>query len=736
VESRAASLRIAFYNVGMHTSQMQTRVFNQQQELLAKDVETLFVRHNLHMVLLCELGEHEEGLPDQEAYLQEVVRRMNNGAEEPAGGVAAGSGGAEELAVVPLGLLSGDMPAYAVFARQDIIDATGDVLVTDILYHVDLLHGTTKWKRQCLELELRWQGKVVRVLNIHSPSSNKRKLDSNARQAIFTRLMQIVGARVGGGAAEPAAWIIGGDMNANGIWMGNEGARYQPGRFDDSGENPQGRYIEQVYSNLTHHRHGDVAICQGLWAYQLDADVGASYGGLSHVHNAVNVVVTLPSSCAAEPAAMSAVSPSRIAGLRSRGAASSAGSGGAPELELPSLLGRASNKRKRMRGERQRGGKKAEEEAEEDDAEEGTAPNDNSRLVHADDQTGRDAGWGARDASELAEVIAEVAFPRRRRSMDGELYSYDDFLDHSPAWGHWMWEQARRESLNDATEEQWEQLADQLWPRRTSRRALFMDGVWLPGAVEVPAVESSESIFRIVRYYRRKFLSERAAASGAAEPAPRLGNAAEPTLTGAELGEAWALWRKDWEKFGLYPEQLAMRKEEPKRYKSQLRSWFQAHVKRVCGNTHVAKVLLAGGELNRDTVAKLMTALADRPSAPPSEDGGASEPAFCEKEKKAGEEQADLRHAALRVRQDFREARRLHTKVEADKKGLVYAHLKPRQRELVEKFMSRQLHVEVDAHNKAYGHGMARSNDYGFAVGDDMFAGVSSTRQLMSAVGM
>ena len=41
---------------------------------------------------------------------------------------------------------------------------------------------------------------------------------------------------------------------------------------------------------------------------------------------------------------------------------------------------------------------------------------------------------------------------------------------------------------------------------------------------------------------------------------------------------------------------------------------------------------------------------------------------------------------------------------------------------------------QVDATKKANGHGMARTNDYGIPVGDDMFRGVTVALRVISAI--
>ena len=49
-----------------------------------------------------------------------------------------------------------------------------------------------------------------------------------------------------------------------------------------------------------------------------------------------------------------------------------------------------------------------------------------------------------------------------------------------------------------------------------------------------------------------------------------------------------------------------------------------------------------------------------------------------------------------------------------------YRDLTDRERTLHDEYGSRRLHKLVDEANRAYGHGVARTNDYGFEIGQDM----------------
>ena len=238
----------------------------------------------------------------------------------------------------------------------------------------------------------------------------------------------------------------------------------------------------------------------------------------------------------------------------------------------------------------------------------------------------------------------------------------------------------------------------------------------------MPARESIESIFRIVEHYRDMYCSS----------VGREGDALELSLEGSELGEAWALWRKDFERYALCPHQAEMWRTDTKKYKREIRSWFNAHVKQTCGNTHVVKVLLTRGikMMNWKSMGELLAAVRKEKA---NSGCGAREPA-------EGDEgaQAELRGAALRARQDFREGRRLYRKVTAGSGGWwnsrFYQRLSSWERQLVTKFTSGALAKENDDANKAYGHGIARTSDYGFAVGENMHEGVSMALRLMCAI--
>ena len=88
----------------------------------------------------------------------------------------------------------------------------------------------------------------------------------------------------------------------------------------------------------------------------------------------------------------------------------------------------------------------------------------------------------------------------------------------------------------------------------------------------------------------------------------------------------------------------------------------------------------------------------------------------------AGEPVRKLKQQAHLARKELREAERLVRKVETG--DLTYESLSHRAKQLVEDFNTKRLHVRVGRANVAYGHGIARTNDFGFQPGETMCRGV------------
>ena len=277
----ASVLRVAFYNVGIQQPELDKKFkkeADKKPRKLARDIAEAFNRHHLDLLCLCELGEHGLGLHGRrhlscgtQAELLEWVVELAN----------EDLGGASE----PAELVSGEHPTYAVIKR------TGSRLeVEDVLLHRGLDgRATTRpdQDRMMLTLPCKWMGKPIMITIVHCPSSKKRPWDQNARDAVLPNLFRLAGLvpfeQWGGGAAKPAAWILGGDLNMGEAVISNEVKRYQP---------PSGTRgtVQMLDSGSFVKRGGDIALAQHVRAYQRVALIGKCYNGVSDAHNMVVIL--------------------------------------------------------------------------------------------------------------------------------------------------------------------------------------------------------------------------------------------------------------------------------------------------------------------------------------------------------------------------------------------------------------------------------------------------------------
>ena len=77
-----------------------------------------------------------------------------------------------------------------------------------------------------------------------------------------------------------------------------------------------------------------------------------------------------------------------------------------------------------------------------------------------------------------------------------------------------------------------------------------------------------------------------------------------------------------------------------------------------------------------------------------------------------------LRQNAYLARKTLRHGQRLARKVNND--DMPYDSLSRREQVLVDELHARELHVRVDQANILYGHGIARTHDFGFQAGENM----------------
>ena len=232
VEDDETVLRVAFYNIGLQQSALDTKkraVAEARCQALARDIAEGFRRHRLDLLCLCEVGEHDIGLHgqknlncDSQEQLLELVAQMattelRSGALEPA---------------VQVELLSGQYPAYAAMQRRGSVLAVEGVMEHRGLDTRPLMPGQGRYDRTMITLNCRWMDKPIKITCCHCPSSRKHTWDGNVRAAVLPNIFRLAGLVPfedwGDGAVEPVAWILGGDLNLGENTIHNEMKKYQP----------------------------------------------------------------------------------------------------------------------------------------------------------------------------------------------------------------------------------------------------------------------------------------------------------------------------------------------------------------------------------------------------------------------------------------------------------------------------------------------------------------------------
>ena len=165
----------------------------------------------------------------------------------------------------------------------------------------------------------------------------------------------------------------------------------------------------------------------------------------------------------------------------------------------------------------------------------------------------------------------------------------------------------------------------------------------------------------------------------------------------------------------LLPHQEEMRKTlSGAKFKKEARSFFEAWLKRYFGNRHVARAVIRYGVSNVDMLVNLRAALEKE-----AQEDQANKRKRNEEAQHGAEETVwKLRDRAIWARKTLRLAQSLLNKI--NNKMVDMDYLTDRQRTLLEDLDSRKLHADVDRANKDYGHGMARTNDFSFRVGENM----------------
>jgi len=306
--------------------------------------------------------------------------------------------------------------------------------------------------------------------------------------------------------------------------------------------------------------------------------------------------------------------------------------------------------------------------------------------------------------------------PDRRQAHDGRLYSKDEFLAHyGDELGETRWEEAPIGEEFDWDEDPAGVVGLTLWPRESPKRMV----VTAEGDIAFAAVSSTcgdvvEELFAtLLRVRQAEFASKagfpdsNAWNIGAVEPDVPID--IHRTLKEHEFESAWGRWRKQWQNnITLTDKQTWDKKNLPVwKFNKKMRTAFNAFVKNFMGEPHVAKFIIRNGVgPENDTLMlvalqeEIVKTKQERSKHEEEETHGAEEPVW------------KLRRKAYHARQELREGRRLAKRN--------YTSLNYRAQTLVDEYLNGALNVAVDKSNKAFGHGIARTNDFGYAAGQNM----------------
>ena len=139
-----------------------------------------------------------------------------------------------------------------------------------------------------------------------------------------------------------------------------------------------------------------------------------------------------------------------------------------------------------------------------------------------------------------------------------------------------------------------------------------------------------------------------------------------------------------------------------------MRSNVGAFLKNLMGEPHVAKLIIRNGVGPKDDVFSIKEFIKELIQ----ERAKRKDEKQKEENRVASAHAAELRKAAHFAREQFREGRRL-----AQKR---YWELRTENQTLVDKYNDGTLATVTDEANKSYGYGIARTTNFGYALGQNM----------------
>ena len=270
--------RVAFYNVGLHSSALEGAQNSKKWfGRLKADVIKAFSELRCDVLCLSEMGEVQVGL--ESAFAE--AESSSSGDAHPAPGALRRwfEGVLQEVQAGDWGIYP--RGHYVTLVRPDAgieVERESEVNVyPDQDFRVaQVLHCRTRTvpvvasgaPQPAQPFSFRWL-----CANVHCPSSKKRPYTSNARQGVLNGLVAL-----SDGGTTPM--VVGGDLNLGlvGLQVG----------LVNAGLPPKTTFIAK--SREKNFKHGDLAVALGgLVALQENSDMGASFGHVSDAHDVVLV---------------------------------------------------------------------------------------------------------------------------------------------------------------------------------------------------------------------------------------------------------------------------------------------------------------------------------------------------------------------------------------------------------------------------------------------------------------
>ncbi len=187
-------LRIGFYNLGLAETALIGSHCKEHLTRIGDELADAWSTSRLHLLCLCEIGEHIAGLATNEwtMFKDMLEQRLPQLHKVHRTG------------------------SYVTIERRPASATERGVSVsTRDVEDIDSFHPTQPDRhaqriRLCLQGEREGTHEIV-IINVHFPSSSKWKLTTAAREAMLTLLMQNAGGSPGVTPTNP--WIMGGDFN-------------------------------------------------------------------------------------------------------------------------------------------------------------------------------------------------------------------------------------------------------------------------------------------------------------------------------------------------------------------------------------------------------------------------------------------------------------------------------------------------------------------------------------------